>query len=162
MNDAPAVDAEVERTVVRLNHAYARCLDEDRLEEWPAFFTADCVYAMHPRENLDAGLEAYWLYFDSQAMLRDRVTSLRKANVYNIHRDRHIISTIEVLGRDSEAYVASASYLVIQTDVEGRSRVFSTGEYRDRIVMTAEGPRFRERLVIADTFNVEGLIAVPL
>ena len=153
---------EIERAVVRLNNAYVRCLDEDRLEEWPAFFTPECVYAIHPRENFDAGLEAYFLYFDSQAMLRDRVTSLRKANVYNIHRDRHIVSTIEVLGREEDAWLASASYLVVQTDVEGRSRIFSTGEYRDRIVVTPQGPRFRERLVLADTFNVEGLIAIPL
>lgn len=162
MSAAPTIGFELERAAVRLNHAYARCLDEDRLEQWPAFFTADCVYAIHPRENFDAGLDAYWLYFDSQAMLRDRITSLRKANVYNIHRDRHILSTIEVLGQDGDAWLASASYLVIQTDVEGRSRVFSAGEYRDRIVLTPDGPLFRERLVLADTFNVEGLIAIPL
>jgi anthranilate 1,2-dioxygenase small subunit len=162
MKAVPAANDAIERAVVRLNHAYARCLDEDQLEGWPAFFTSDCVYAIHPRENFDAGLDGYWLYLDSQAMLRDRVTSLRKANVYNIHRDRHMLSTIEVYGTDNDVFLARASYLIIQTDVEGRSRVFNTGEYRDRVVDTPTGLRFSERLVIPDTFNVEGLIAIPL
>ena len=153
---------DIERDVIRLNNAYVRCLDEDRLEEWPGLFTEACLYAIHPRENFDARLDGYWLYLDSQAMLRDRITSLRKANIYNIHRDRHMLSTIEVLGREGDAYIAQASYLIVQTDVEGRSRVFNTGEYRDRIVLTDDGPRFRRRLVLADTFNVEGLIAIPI
>jgi len=156
------MSADMEREVVRLNYRYVRCLDDDRLEEWPTFFTPDCLYAIHPRENYDARLEGYWLYLDTQAMLRDRVTSLRKANVYNIHRDRHIVSTIEIIGEDAGLIQATASYVVLQTDVEGRSRVFSTGEYRDHIVRTAEGLRFNKRVVIPDTFNVDGLIAVPL
>ncbi|MBT0134853.1 ring-hydroxylating dioxygenase subunit beta, partial [Listeria seeligeri] len=35
---------------------YAYCLDEDRLEEWPDFFTEDCHYRVLSRENHDAGL----------------------------------------------------------------------------------------------------------
>ena len=35
---------------------YAGCLDEDRFEDWPAFFTDDCIYKIIPRENFERGL----------------------------------------------------------------------------------------------------------
>ena len=43
------IAAELEREVVGLNYRYARCLDENRLEEWPEFFTDDCRYLIQPR-----------------------------------------------------------------------------------------------------------------
>lgn len=153
---------EIERAVVDLCHRYAQCLDDDRLEEWPNFFVDDGRYLIHPRENFAAGLEGYWLYFDNRKMLRDRVLSLRKANVYNIHQDRHLVSNIRVEAGGDGDYRVRSNYLVIQSDVEGRSRVFSAGEYRDRVAMSEGRPLFRERIVIPDTFNVEGLVAVPL
>ena len=153
---------EIERAVVDLCHRYAQCLDDDRLEEWPEFFVEDGRYLIHPRENVAAGLDGYWLYFDNRKMLRDRIVSLRKANVYNIHQDRHLVSNIRVEQDGGGELRVRSNYLVIQSDVEGRSRVFSAGEYRDRVVMSGAHPLFKERVVIPDTFNVEGLVAVPL
>lgn len=162
MNNQDPTAAEIERQILGLNTRYAHCLDDDRTEEWPQLFTEECRYAIHPRENFVAGLEGYWLYFDSNAMLRDRVTSLREANLYNIHQNRHIVSNVVVEGEEDGVYCCRASYLVIQTDLEGNPRVFSVGEYRDRVVLTAQGPRFQERIVIPDSFNVQGMIAFPL
>jgi 3-phenylpropionate/cinnamic acid dioxygenase small subunit len=30
---------------------YVGCLDEERFEDWPQFFTEDCIYRIVPREN---------------------------------------------------------------------------------------------------------------
>ena len=38
-----------------LNAAYADCIDDDRLEEWPDFFVEDCRYLITSRESHDAG-----------------------------------------------------------------------------------------------------------
>lgn len=162
MSMNPRIDAQIEREILALNTRYAHCLDDERLEEWPQLFTEDCRYVIHPRENLKAGLEGYWLYFDSNAMLRDRVVSLREANLYNIHQNRHLVSNVVVEGQEGDAWRCRASYLVVQTDVDGNARVFSVGEYRDLVVLTPEGPRFKERLVVPDSYNVQGMIAFPL
>lgn len=155
------VPVEVELSILRLNSQYALCLDDDRLEAWPDFFTDQPRYMIQPRENFDKGLDGYWLYFDSQGMLRDRIASLRGANLYNIHRDRRIISSVLVDRIEHGRVHARASFMIVQSDVEGRGRLFMAGEFRDRIVMTEKGPLFEERLVLVDTFNADGLIAIP-
>jgi len=155
-------EAELEREIVALNYRYARCLDENRLDEWPEFFTEDGRYLIQPRDNLDQGLEGYWLYFENKRMLRDRVVSLKDVNIYKIHYERRLVTNVEVTGRDGDGWLARANYLVMHTDNEGRSSIFSVGEYRDRIVQSDGALRFRERLVIADTFVVPSHLSMPI
>ena len=156
------VDRDALFAIEQMNKAYARCLDDDRLEEWPDFFLDDARYLIQSRENRNAGLYGYILYFENKAMMRDRVTSLRVANYYNLHTDRHLITNIDILGVSDGVYDARANYAVIQTDAEGHSELFSAGEYVDRIVFEDGIPKFRERLVLLDTSNIVGLLAVPL
>ena len=54
-------------------------------------------------ENHREGLPAGIVYADSRAMLEDRVTALRQANVYERHRYRHIIGGPAIVSRDSAA-----------------------------------------------------------
>jgi anthranilate 1,2-dioxygenase small subunit len=156
------VEADIERQVVALNYRYAQCLDENRLAEWPDFFTEDGLYLIHPRDNLEQGLEGYWLYFENKRMLRDRVISLLEVNIYKIHFERRLVTNVMVTGRDGEAWLARASYVMMQTNNEGHSHIFSVGEYRDRIVDSGGALRFRERRVIADTFTVPSHLSMPI
>jgi anthranilate 1,2-dioxygenase small subunit len=148
--------------VVELNYRYAQCLDDNRLSDWPDFFTEEGRYLIHPRENLDAGMEGYWLYFENKRMLRDRVVSLLEVNIYQIRRERRFVSNVMLTGRDGDAWLARANYMVVHTDNEGRSSVFSVGEYRDRIVESGAGLRFSERQVVADTFLVPSHLSMPI
>ena len=68
--------------ITELFDRYAAALDNDRLEEWPGFFVEDCLYEVIPKENEDAGLPAPVIHCDNAGMLRDRVLSLRHANIY--------------------------------------------------------------------------------
>lgn len=145
-----------------LNYRYAQCLDANRLKDWPEFFTDDCRYLIHPRENLDAGLEGYWLYFENKGMLRDRVVSLLEVNIYQIHYERRFVSNVMLAGRDGGDWLARANYMVVHTDNEGRSHIFSVGEYRDRIAEADGMLRFRERQVIVDTFIVPSHLSMPI
>ncbi len=49
---ARALRAEIEE----FHAAYCAVLDAGRIEEWPAFFTADALYRITGRENAEAGL----------------------------------------------------------------------------------------------------------
>jgi anthranilate 1,2-dioxygenase small subunit len=69
----------------RLQELYVSIIDADRLEEWPDLFTEDCVYEIVPRENADLELPIGVMHCFGRAMLSDRVTSLRKTNVFEPH-----------------------------------------------------------------------------
>src|SRR5438045_6198957 len=75
---------------------YAACLDSDTLEAWPEFFTENCHYRVTSAENYEAGLPLGLIYATSQNMLRDRVSALREANIYEPQRYRHLISGIRI------------------------------------------------------------------
>ena len=70
---------------------YAHCLDAGELERWPDFFTEDCFYRITSAENYEAGLPLGLIYATSRNMLRDRVSALREANIYERQTYRHII-----------------------------------------------------------------------
>lgn len=156
------VTAEIARQIVELNHRYVQALDDRRLDDWPEFFVDECLYAIHPRENFDRGLEGYWIYCDSKRMMEDRVLSIKEVNLYNFHYDRHSISNLLVESDEPGVYAARSNYMVVQTNIEGRSAIFSVGEYRDKVVPVDGTLKFREKIVIPDTFAVAPLLAIPL
>ena len=94
-------------------------------------------------------------------MLEDRIRALREANKYNIHTDRHLIGLPRLTGEDGDATLVEAPFAVYQTDQEGETRLFATGLYRDTIVV-GSGLKFRDKLVLLDTFAVPSLLATPL
>src|SRR5258705_160875 len=79
--------------VADLNARYAAAIDADRLEAWPDFFLDDGRYRITTAENVAQGLPLSIMYAASRAMLRDRVTELREANVYEGQRYRHMLGT---------------------------------------------------------------------
>ena len=82
---------ELQLEVQNLNARYAEAIDENRLEAWPDFFTPEGRYRVTTAENFEKGLPLALIYATSRAMLRDRVRSLRDANVYEAQRYRHVI-----------------------------------------------------------------------
>lgn len=141
---------------------YASALDNDRLEEWPGFFVEDCLYEIVPKENEDAGLPAPVIHCDNAGMLRDRVLSLRHANIYEKPVYRHMMSGLSWTEVEPDVIEATASYLVINTSQAGESSIYQAGIYKDRIVRTADGLRFKQRRVIYDTLRVQTLLAFPI
>ncbi len=141
---------------------YVATIDDDRLEEWPGLFVEDCVYEIIPKENADAGLPAPLIYFDNAAMLRDRVVSLRHANIYEKPTYRHFLSGLAFTTVDADTVDLSANYLVVNTSLEGETKIYQSGLYRDRVVRTGVGWRFRSKRVIYDTSRVQTLLAYPI
>src|ERR1700730_8322734 len=86
-----SMNIELLLKVQDLNARYAAAIDDDKLEAWPDFFTEDGRYRVTTAENFERGLPLGMIYATSRAMLRDRVHSLRDANVYEAQRYRHLI-----------------------------------------------------------------------
>ncbi len=82
---------ELQLRIQDLNARYVQAIDDNMLEAWPDFFTDDGRYRVTTAENFERGLPLGMIYATSRAMLRDRVRSLRDANVYEAQRYRHVI-----------------------------------------------------------------------
>ena len=148
--------------VAELNAAYAATIDADRLEMWPDFFVEDCLYKITSAENHRRGYSAGIVYADSRAMLRDRVTALRTANIYERHSYRHIVG-LPVLGATEADGIASETpFLVLRIMRDGRTDLFASGVYVDRISDEAGSLRFAERIVVCDSSHFDTLLAIPL
>lgn len=143
--------------LIQLNAAYARALDDDRLEEWPEFFAADCLYKVTSADNHKRGMQAGLIYADSRDMLRDRVSALREASIYERQTYRHIVGLPVVLGEQCET-----PFLVIRIMRDGRSDIFATGRYLDRLVEEGGALKFKERLAVCDASRFDTLLAIPL
>jgi anthranilate 1,2-dioxygenase small subunit len=147
--------------VEQLHSAYAHALDEDRLEDWPNFFTENGRYRIATAENEAQGLPLPVLYAESRGMLRDRVASLRHANIYEPQRYRHIISSVLVERLDERFVKSISDFLVIRIMQNGETMLFASGRYLDRIVLAPEA-LYEERVVVCDSQRFDTLLAIPL
>jgi anthranilate 1,2-dioxygenase small subunit/terephthalate 1,2-dioxygenase oxygenase component beta subunit len=156
--------AELQFAILDLNARYAKAIDDDRLEDWPGFFAESARYVVTTAENFERGLPLGMIYATSRAMLRDRVRSLREANIYEAQRYRHIVGLPLVEAGPDGATRATTSFIVARVMHSGETSLFASGCYHDRIVKDAPDGvlRFAERIVVLDSRQVDTLLALPL
>jgi 3-phenylpropionate/cinnamic acid dioxygenase small subunit len=177
------MNIELTLKIQDLNARYVQAIDDNKLEAWPDFFTENGRYRITTAENVERGLPLGMIYATSRAMLRDRVRSLRDANVYEAQRYRHIVGAplIDPLpnppphsasktrvnalmpgeGRVG-AVAAQTSFIVVRVMHTGETALFATGRYQDRIVFEDGAARFAEKVVILDSRLIDTLLAIPL
>jgi len=157
------VDVATTFKVQELQARYIQALDDDRLEDWPNFFTDKCRYLVTTADNLAQGMPLGMIYATSRAMLRDRVRSLRDANVYEAQRYRHMIAPPVIEQGEGGIVHAKTSFMVVRIMHSGETMMFVTGRYDDRIVLDGpESPRFVEKTVVLDSRVIDTLLAIPI
>lgn len=155
-------DAALFRRIEGFLISYVHCIDDDKLEAWPDFFTERCLYKIISLENHDRGLPLGVMECDSRGMLKDRIESMRRANVYEPHRYRHQVSALQIARRADGRVDCRSNYLVVRTMADGTMSIFSTGRYLDRIVLDGDQPKLEERLVVFESRRIETLLVIPL
>lgn len=148
--------------IAQFNAQYARCIDDDRLEAWPDFFRTACRYSITTAQNLADGLPAGIIHADSRAMLVDRVSALREANIYERHTYRHILGMPLIIGDEGEGVRCETPFLVVRIMADGPSDVFATGRYLDVFSREADAIKITERIVACDSSRIDTLLALPL
>jgi len=144
---------------------YVHCLDADDLDRWPDFFTADCSYRITSAENYEAGLPLGLIYATSRNMLKDRVSALRQANIYEPQRYRHLVSSIKIIGNSADVtgpVDVEANFLVVRTMQDGEMMIFGAGRYVDQIKRDAGSWRFASKTVVLDSRQIDTLLAIPI
>lgn len=148
--------------LIDLNADYAAAIDDDRLEDWPAFFTDACFYRITTARNHAQGLPAGLVYADSRQMLIDRVLSLRKANIYERQMYRHMIGLPRLGQDDGETMQVRTSFAALRIMRTGATDIFATGVYIDEVVREAGTLKLRRRDVVCDSQRIDTLLALPL
>ena len=156
------MDVELHFKVQDLNARYVHAIDEDRLEEWPDFFADDGRYRITTVENVERGLPLSLMYATSRAMMRDRINSLRNANVYESQRYRHAVGSPLIESGANGSVRAVTNFLVARIMHTGETTLFATGRYHDHVVLDDGKPRFAEKIVILDSRLIDTLLAIPL
>jgi anthranilate 1,2-dioxygenase small subunit len=138
------------------------CLDSDDLENWVECFEEEATYRVLSRENVARNLPLPLFICENKNMMRDRVLSLRKANVTNPHRDCHVASMPKIRACADGLIEAQSTYALYQTNNEGSSRLFSVGMYKDKIRLKDGGAKFLGRDVVVDMFSVPTMLSTPI
>ena len=141
---------------------YVHCLDADELECWPDFFTEDCLYRVTSAENYEAGMPLGLIHATSRNMLKDRVSALREANIYEPQRYLHLVSSIKVVEERAPTLELSANFLVVRTMQEGDMTLFAAGRYLDQVKHDNGSWKFTRKNVVLDSRQIDTLLAIPI
>jgi anthranilate 1,2-dioxygenase small subunit len=88
---------------------------------------------------------------------------MRIANIYEPHHYRHIVSGVQIVGEENGVLQVRSNYLVVRTmTLDGDMKIFSTGQCQDEVIITAEGPKFKQRLFLYDSRIIETLLVIPI
>jgi len=151
------------RAVENLVYEWARAIDEDRVEAIADLMTPDARYTVTSRFNHDRNLPMAVIDCHSAAQLRDRIKSMRIANIYEPHHYRHMLSGVQITGEEDGGLLVRSNYLIVRTmEMDGNMMIYSTGQCQDVVTITADGPRFKRRKFIYDSRVIETLMVIPL
>ena len=141
---------------------YAHAIDDQDVDRWPMFFTADARYQITTRNNHEANLPIGIMLCTSRAMMADRVLALNTANIFEPHTYCHLMGPASYRENDDGSIGARSNFTTIRTMQSGLSEVFAVGKYVDRIKPEDGAPLFAERIVVLESSRVGILIVYPL
>ncbi len=156
------MDADLRPRVEALIAEASYALDNEDYQAWLDLFHDDCAYRIVPLENIQQGLPGSVMLCETKKALSDRIVSLLRANTFNPHSARHVTGPPRIAADGGGRIGAETSYALYQTDVEGVSRLFATGCYRDTMGVFGGALKFIDRTVVLDTFSIPTLLAKPV
>ncbi len=141
---------------------YARAVDNSDWDRLVDLFVDDCIYRIQPRENHERGFPLATLSFDSKGMLRDRAYGISETLFHDPYYQRHVVGAPLINKTAEGRYACEANYAVFRTKLSQLTTVFNVGRTLDEIVATAEGLRFKSRLVIYDSEMIPNSLIYPI
>jgi salicylate 5-hydroxylase small subunit len=166
-----AVDLQLQELLIhhqvnQLNAAYAACLDDQRFDDWPVFFSEDGRYKVQSRENFEMGLPLALMDLESRAMMMDRIYGATQTIYHGPYYMRHVIGCARIVRFDKTTVEAETSYAVFRTKPGasggGVAEVYSVGRYVDRIIRDADRLLFAERVCVYDSETILNSLIYPI
>jgi salicylate 5-hydroxylase small subunit len=157
-----SVSLEQRHRITDLYAAYADCIDAERFDEWPEFFTESGWYRVVARENFDRNLPLSLLSLKGKAMMKDRVYGITSTIFHAPYYQRHIISVPILSSLEDGAIGASTNYLVVRTKRDMAAEVYNVGSYIDEIVDQGDTLKFRKKFCVYDNDLVLNSMIYPI
>jgi 3-phenylpropionate/cinnamic acid dioxygenase small subunit len=158
-----AATARALRFEIEEFHAeYCAALDEERIADWPEFFTEDAVYRITGRENATSNLPVGLVYCEGTGMLRDRALAIAKTEMFAPRYLQHHVSNVRVLSLEGGTIAAQSNYLVLQTLVDESTTLHQAGRYYDRFTRAGGRLLLRERHCVYDTLLIDNALVMPV
>jgi salicylate 5-hydroxylase small subunit len=140
---------------------YYNTLDDLRLEEWPAFFTEDCVYRVIPRENYEAGYTLSTIYAESRGMLIDRVMGVTRTQMYAPRYYRRFPGPLRIVGHEDQGVRTRHNLLIVQTLIDKKTEIVLSAVCHDLLVSRDGRPLLRQRIVVFDSEMLPNSLIYP-
>jgi 3-phenylpropionate/cinnamic acid dioxygenase small subunit len=140
---------------------YYNTLDDVRLEDWPSFFTEDCIYRVIPRENFEAGYTLSTIYAESRGMLVDRVMGVTRTQMFAPRYYRRFPGPLRVVGPDGDGVRTRHNLLVVQTLIDRKSEIVLSAVCHDVVVADEGRLRLRQRIVVFDSEMIPNSLIYP-
>ena len=151
------------RLVEQLIFEWARRIDENRVEEIADLLVPNGRYTVQSRFNLDRNLPHCSIDCHSPAQLRDRILSMRIANIYEPHHYRHMISGIQILKKENNLFEVVSNFSIIRTmELDGQIQIIFTGQAKDEILIDQQTILFTRRHLVFDSRAIETLLVIPI
>lgn len=162
-------DAAAERAALRLEveaffYEEAELLDNWRLMEWAALFTADAIYRAPALDDPTRDPEnSVFLVNDDLPRIQSRARQLLGDTAWAENprsTTRRLITNVRVTGVEGDAVRASANFLVQRCRME---RIVSyVGQYRYKLVRSGASFKIAERIVLLaqDTLRAQGVMSI--
>jgi 3-phenylpropionate/cinnamic acid dioxygenase small subunit len=140
---------------------YYNVLDDVRLEEWPAFFTEDCIYRVIPRENFEAGYKLSTIYAESRGMLIDRVMGVTRTQMFAPRYYRRFPGPLRIVAPDGDGVRTRHNLLMVQTMIDKKTEIVLSAVCHDVVVPDDGRLRLRERIVVFDSEMIPNSLIYP-
>jgi len=154
-------DIAARHAIASLHASYAQCIDAGELERWHEYFTSDGVYRVTSRENHEAGLPLSLIYCRGHGMMKDRITAMRTANIFEPHVYCHLDGAL-MIERTDGGWRTTSNFTIMRTMGGGTMSVFACGRFCDEIVAESGALKLRERIVVLDSRQIDTLLVIPL
>ncbi|KJK18151.1 dioxygenase [Burkholderiaceae bacterium 16] len=156
--------AQALRMEIDAFHAeYCAVLDAGLVESWPDFFTEDCIYRITARENVELGMPVGLVYAEGRGMMHDRAVAIARTQMFAPRHMLHLVTNTRVTEETAYGEIhAQASFLLLQTLVEGPTTIHMAGTYHDRFSRTQGKLLLAERQVVYDTTIIANDLVYPV
>lgn len=92
----------------------------------------------------------------------EKLSSLRRANIYEPHYYRHMVSGTRLIRQEPEGWRVHTNFQVIRTMHSGEMSLFAAGLFDDVVVEREGTLLFKEKIVICDSPRIDTLLVIPL